>query len=136
MKKLLEKTDFVSHYWVEAKNLLIQEWHNIESKMAAEDYKEGMQSFMALAEQYQAKQVLVDTFQLRFLVSPELQAWVDQEISAKASKIIDRIAFLLPSDLFEQVSIQQTMEEDAGRTYKAVEYFDEYETAENWLMGT
>lgn len=134
MKELVEKTEFVNHHYAKDQNMLIQEWRNMEGKMEAEDYQEAMQKFMTLVEQYQAKKVLVDALQMRFLVTPELQAWVDKELSSKASKIIDKMAFLLPSDLFEQVSIQQTVEEEAGQDYKALEYFDDYDKAEAWLM--
>lgn len=135
MKVEVAKTAFAVHYIDEAESRLEQYWTNPNATMSEEEYKVDMFNYLKFVEQYQIKHALIDTRLFGFTITPEVQEWVDKVIAVKANKIVQKIAFLLPSDIFEQVSIQQTMEEQNGQVYGGVAYFETIEEAIKWLKS-
>lgn len=135
MIKLVE-TSFAAHYINEEQSLLEQCWINPDSKMNIEEYKVDMLHYLQIVKKYQIRFALIDTRQFGFTISPETQDWIDKTIAIEANQIVKKIAFLLPHDLIEQLSIEQTMDEEEGTKYNAIQYFEDKQKAINWLLSS
>jgi len=134
MKKEIAKTCYAVHYLDEELSLLEQLWTNPNETMTTEDYKSDMLNYLTFVEQYQIRRALINTQQFGYIISPEMQEWVDKTIAVRTNKIVKNIAFVLPHDIFEQISIQQTMDEKEGSRYVQVAYFKNDTEAFDWLM--
>lgn len=122
--------------YVDAENsILIQTWKNNEKAMQNIDYQEEMQNYLMLVEREQAEKALIDLKEFYFTIPIELQEWVDENIASKANKIVRKIAFIMPEDMIEELSVKLTMEEDEGGNYEGVAYFGEEDKALHWLLG-
>jgi len=134
MKKEVSKTEYAIHYIDEEKSLLEQCWTNQEGNMSVEDYKIDMFNYLKFVEKYNIKNALINTELFGFSITPDIQEWIDKNIAVKANCIVKKIAFVLPSDIFAQVSIQQTMDEKEGVKYQNVNYFENINDAEKWIL--
>ncbi len=135
MKKEVTKTEYAIHYVNEELSILEQHWTNHENKMTTDEYKVDMFNYLKFVEKYQIQNALINTFEFGFTIIPDIQEWIDTNIAEKANKIVKKIAFVLPTDIFTQVSIQQTMEENEGGKYQNINYFDKIEDAYKWLIA-
>lgn len=136
--EIIEQGDFATHYWVADKKLLRQTWTNEQGLMSNEEFKQVMLHYLALYDEHDIKFVLVDSRQINFPVGEELQEWVNQNIMATVSSRVNKLAFLVPEDLFSQISIEQTIEgyeKDNAQNEQAIipRYFDKENEAFDWL---
>lgn len=135
MDREVKKTQFATHYIDSENSLITQVWTNENREMTTEQYKTDMLNFLKLVQIYKPKNALVDSFHLNYLINPEVQRWVDKEIGSKATRYLRNVAFILPDNIFQQVSIEQTMQEQAGQYYANIQYFNNKEEALNWLLN-
>lgn len=132
MKLLLEEK-FSKAYRDEVNNII--EWHWADKgNMTVEEYKNEMLIFKSLVLEQKALKVLVDTRTFALVIIPELQEWIDNNVSMEINKIVQKLAFVLPTDIFTQISIQQTIQEEEGQKYNSISYFDTIEEAKSWLI--
>lgn len=130
-KKELYKSKFSTvTYYVEQK-LMEQKWHNNGRDMTDDDYKLEMQHFLTNFHP-KADKFLVDSTGLNLIVNTELQQWVGQRIASKLIDKVNKAAFLVPSDIFEEVSIEQANVANPAAVDKT-EYFDSAVEAMQWL---
>ena len=130
--KELQKTKFTSLLLNEEYKYLVQSWRNLNEAMNEEDYKENMLLYRDEVENCKIEKALIDTRQINFTVTVNLQKWVDSEIAKFTTKYIKYIAFVMPENLVQQISIEQTMDEKEGRKV-TTRYFDYIQKAEDWL---
>ena len=133
MKELV-KLKYATYYLDIENSILKEHWTNENEMMNLDDFKSTIIHFRDFINQYHLKNALVDTRKFGFVINPELQIWVDNEIMSKINHKMKKIAFLLPNDIFEQISIEQTVEEDSflkGSDY--LKKFDDLDTAYTWL---
>ncbi len=98
-----------------------------------EEYKEDILKWASIVEAKCPVNQLVDERNMRFLITPDLQIWINKNIIATAIKHgLRKVAFLVSEELFSQVSIEQAMEENTNSLLK-VRYFDKRENALEWL---
>ena len=77
---------------------------------------------------------LVDERNMRFIIIPELQNWINKVLIMPAIEAgLRKVAFLLPEELFAQISVEQTMDENDSRLLK-VKYFETEEEAQEGLI--
>ncbi|MCS7019318.1 MAG: hypothetical protein RMJ87_09395 [Cytophagales bacterium] len=104
-----------------------------DERMADEDFKFNMTAYAGFCETYQPQRLLLDLRHLRFTIGPELQEWTAKEIAPRTMSL-KRIAIVVSSDIFAQVSLEQLMEEDGiADKYDAPRYFDTVQQAKQWL---
>jgi len=83
---------------------------------------------------YKPKSLLIDTQKFFFTISPDVQDWSNREVLPKVlATDVKRIALLISSDLFAQVSIEQQME-DNPEALNLIRYFENYEQARRWCL--
>lgn len=80
---------------------------------------------------------LVDTADLGFVVAPETQEWADTTMFPRIIAAgVKYIAFVLSSNIFSQISVEQLMEEKNVKTANfEIQNFGSVEDAENWLKS-
>jgi len=108
-------------------------WLEKTAKMKDADFRELLVVYLEQVKRLQPACVLVDTRNFMFTVGVETQEWVDREINQYVGQNgVKRLAFLTSSDIFAQVSIEQTLEEYHAASLQP-HFFDNYELAISWL---
>ena len=134
LETIILETAFAKYFLHDDHNILEQCWTNSEAKMSSEAYKEDMWNYLKCVKEHQTSLALIDLKQFNFSIEPELQQWVDTNIAVESNKIVKKIAFVMPSDFVESLSVEQTMEENEGAQHDGISYFDNREEALNWLL--
>lgn len=135
MKKQIASNRFAQYYFETETGLLEQVWTNKMALMTVPEYKTESLFFKKLIQDNQYKFVLADLVDFNFIIVPELQDWVDQNITMQIAQIIQKIAFVLPQDIFTVVAVEQTLDTEAGnREQKKIAHFADIESAKNWLL--
>jgi hypothetical protein len=132
--KLLAENDIVKVEFDEDKSLFQHTWNDKTRGMTNEEYK-SLVLFVneALQELPQVLYHLVDTSHFLFAIEPEIQEWASALVfPTVAERNGKKIAFLISSHLFAQVSIEQFTEENQIESIK-IKYFHTKEDALQWL---
>lgn len=133
MKKVLEAQN-TTIYWDE-ENSLIKVIRDVKDQsISDEDYQKDLLLWRDVILEHQPKFQLVDMRHNNYTISPEMQAWINGSLMAPARKAgMKKVAFLVSEDLFAQVSIEQSMEEEEGKQFQTF-YFEEENEAMEWLL--
>ncbi len=110
-----------------------QTWHNSNADMTDENYKQEMLIFVEKFNK-DAKKFLIDSIGINKVIPVGLQEWVGQNIASKLISQVEKAAFIVPEDIFEEVSIEQTNEEHAD-TIEKTRYFSSIDDATKWLVS-
>jgi len=109
-------------------------WKDSTAQMKDEQLKQELLHYVSYFH-LKPKGVLHNMQQFRFVVPPELQEWIDQNINSKALEVgIKKAAFVVAPELFAAVSVEQTMDEENGKQLTNG-FFDEETKAWNWLKS-
>lgn len=77
--------------------------------------------------------MIVNGLNFGFTISPELQSWIDLEITpGYISAGLDKMAIILPATIFAQVSVEQLIDEE-NTSQISTNYFDNEEDAFKWI---
>lgn len=137
MKVEFFKTTFATYFLYEQGNILEQLWTNPEGEMFEDNYKEDMLNYLKFVEEKNIRLALINLKSFFFTITNNLQEWVDKHITAKAGKNIQKIAFIMPSDMIESLSVELTMDEEEAKKNKTmlISYFDDVKEAVKWLLN-
>ncbi|OQX97388.1 MAG: hypothetical protein B6I24_09035 [Bacteroidetes bacterium 4572_128] len=91
MRKKLKETKFVKYYGDLEKSLLEQIWENKDGNMTDDDYKKEMRNYLYFVSNYNFKFSLIDTRLFNYIITPEIQEWVDKKISIITKNIVKKI---------------------------------------------
>ena len=131
MKKFQSKIQSIEHD--SNKNLVTQTWTNQSKQLNADGFKSEMLELAKVFDQTQPEKVVIDMRNFFFAVVPELQNWVNDNVNSKLAKMENtKTAYIVSSDLFTKVSVEQTLDENAGVDMDK-KFFDDYNNAKAWL---
>ncbi len=100
--------------------------------MTEEQYKAQIINWQKINTKYRPEKILVDNSAFDFIIRPDLQSWVSDNLLKKSENIgIRKIAFILSPNIFTNVSIRQAMEEE--NLLIQFKFFDNIEQARQWL---
>ena len=99
-----------------------------------EELKQELKKYTNLIQKYHPKKTLWDLRELQFVISPELQTWIDNEISPIELQIIQKQALLMPHDYVTNLSIDQLQEEENSNKIPTL-MTDKEEEIITWLLG-
>ena len=117
-------------------SMMIYQWYETSEQLTDLEYKNEMKKNAEEFEKYKPTKSLVDLRSFLFTISPEVQEWTDMTIFPRFIEAgLKRIAFIVSSDLFAQVSVEQMLEENTAITSFQSRYFDHYFQARNWLTA-
>jgi hypothetical protein len=133
MRKQVYHSKYVSYEFDEKNSILIETWTSEHLSNAI--FKEEQMHKKELLETYRPTHILDDISQTDFSIDPELQEWTEQLFVPVFAEIgVTKYAIVLPTSLFGQVSMEQTVDE-VKEQHDGIEfkYFDSEPEAENWL---
>lgn len=107
----------------------------VPAYISDEEYKKEVEKWSLLYIRYKPVKQIVDMRENFYLITPEMQKWLNENLLAPAYKAgMRRVAFILSADAFAQTSIEQTMDENFGKTFQ-VSYFTCLNEAWQWLTN-
>ncbi len=87
-----------------------------------------------MIEKFLPKKILVQTQNLEFYVSPDLQVIVNDILLPVYEKAkIQKLAFVMSEDIILKMSIEQTVQENIIKHFFETKYFHNFQDALNWL---
>ena len=108
-------------------------WKNDHYNMTDEEYRDEVKSLIELVQEKKPKRMLGDMKNFTFPIDPETQIWLNENLFETYIKQgIDKLALILSNDLFSQISIEQTVEEEATFAFET-KYFNNLDEAYSWL---
>ena len=130
---ILKEHKYYTIEFEEAKNIIKVVWKEASENMTRTDFKEQQIIQTDCIIEKKSKLLFIDGRNFRFLVSPDLQEWTNNEQIPRALKVgLKKTAIILPKELFSQVSVEQTMEEEKAKSFET-NYFDDEQKARTWL---
>jgi hypothetical protein len=109
-------------------------------EMSEKEYKYDLEEYYKLLVRHQPLRTLSDMTFFYFTIAPDVQAWVNElfaklpnEVSPQAHA---RSAIVMSTDIFAQVSLEQTLEDSTITTQAPnLRHFPNREEAVSWLMA-
>ncbi len=120
----------------EEKSLILNTWTDATADLDDDTLKDDFQRYMTeVIEECKPRLIFHDVTDFQFSIVPELQTWIDAQVNMPAIELgLERVAFVVSTDIFAQVSIEQTMEENQ-RQELVTQYFDNRKEAIAWLIS-
>lgn len=120
--------------WADKERCLIETVRTPDTEVISEEeYKADVLEWSRIVQEYCPKFQLVDERNFHFVLEPSLQQWLNVSLVGPAIRAgMQKVAFVVTSDIFAQISIEQAMEEASGSPLE-IRYFEDYDEARNWL---
>lgn len=132
--EMLRSSKFIDIEFDSIKKMYKITWKSTTEDMTDEEFKEEMLAYSNFFD-LGGHHVLHDMVNMNFSIVPELQEWLDKNINTKGVKAgVQNAAFILSSDIFSSVSVQQTNEELNAKKIP-MQYFDDEAEAKKWLLN-
>jgi len=128
----LYDTDKITIAYDAASNTLITRW-SMPADVDLDLYKAEFVRYRDYILEKRPDKIFADTIDNQIVITPNLQDWINGVVSGAYRDVgLKKLAVLLSQDFYAALSIQQTIEDDAGATYKTV-FFDDRDKAFQWL---
>lgn len=133
MEKIAEYANTRIWYHAEQRFMKCERYCRADEFIWDEDYRAQMMRFVEIVREKLPLVILMDLREFFYPVTPEQQAWINQEvIPAMLSAGVCKGAFLLPADIVAALSVEQIYDrEEANRL--PVRMFDDLQRALKWL---
>jgi len=120
--------DYISIRYDKANHVVVLEWI---IPPTSDEFREGLNSLLAAMEHFKTGKIITDVGHLG-TIHPDNQRWAATEWLQSALKIgYSHIAIIMPSDIFTQMSVEDTMSQVDSPLPSA--YFDNMEKAIEWI---
>jgi hypothetical protein len=118
----------------EAQGIFESSWQNSQ-ELTSTIFKKEMLVYVELVKKYKPTQYLVDDHDNKFVISIELQDWVNEYIFPHTMhEAVKKFALVVPQEIFAQISLEQTIETGEENIKKIpTQYFSNREAAMQWL---
>ena len=99
-----------------------------------QEYKNEILKWVQVIEAEKPVYQLVDGRNMRYLIMPELQVWVNETLIQPSIQVgLRRVAFITSKDIFATTSLKQMVNRIKNPLIK-VGYFENEEEARTWLF--
>jgi hypothetical protein len=142
MLQLIAELAYSEYYFDEEYKILKTKWKAETKNMVNDDqYKDVIIFWLGLARELKPDFVLINSLDLNYPVSPDLQDWVNREVfkmGHEANQYSKKVALILPTDFIAMLSTQQ-LTADTETTAKkeghqtVFNFFDNEEEALDWI---
>jgi hypothetical protein len=130
---LLESRRYVLIEYYAELSLLQYHWQATNVQMTENEYKAEMLHILYLFRQYRVQNVILDALESKFVITIQLQEWVNKNIIATAAaEGLKRVLVILSQDLISNLSMEQMFEEDPNKTFHT-HYCPSVAEAQKWL---
>lgn len=114
--------------------LITAVWKPASGHMTDDDFRFVNQTYLKTSQEKKVRLIEIDTRNMRFIIHPDLQAWVRESIVVPmVDNGAQKLAIIVGEDLIVQLSIEQTMEET--ESIFQTRYFSNQESARKWLLS-
>lgn len=114
--------------------LITAVWKPASEHMTDDDFRFVNQTYLKTSQEKKVRLIEIDTRNMRFIIHPDLQAWVRESIVVPmVDNGAQKLAIIVGEDLIVQLSIEQTMEET--ESIFQTRYFSNQESARKWLLS-
>lgn len=128
------KSKFMEVIFHKEKATIEFSWSNETVTLTDNGFREELEQQVRSVEHYKPSNVLIDTTEFIFPISPDTQAWVDAEIyPAWARAGVSKMGFLMSPELISQLSIQQAVDENSQKELQSG-FFETKEEALAWFQ--
>ena len=106
-------------------------------RMENEDvFRRGLLKSLEVMEQCNPDKMLWDLRELKFVIYPDFERWIDENINAREVELgIVREAFVMPSDFNIEHGVAEAMDNEHGSQLKTANFLTR-EQAMDWLKET
>jgi hypothetical protein len=130
---LLESRKYVLIEYYAELSLMQYHWQAANAQMTENEYKAEMLHILHLFRQYRVQNVILDALESKFVITIQLQEWVNKNIIAvAAAEGLKRVLIILSQDLIPNLSMEQMFEEDPHKTFHT-HYCPTVADAQKWL---
>lgn len=131
--KNLRESSFIDIKFDETKKVFQLTWKPETENMDEDDFKNEMIEYSKFFD-LDGEHVLHRMEDMKYTIAPDLQKWLDDNINKKGiDKGIKNAAFIVSTDLFTSVSVQQA-NESLNAQKIPMQYFDDEDKALKWLL--
>ncbi|EAY27453.1 hypothetical protein [Microscilla marina] len=132
MEKLYE-SEFVSHFIVKEESLLKSTWKGDTATMNADQFTAECKEQIHLFAANNASKLYSDSRNFNYPISPEQQAWLDNELLPQLITAgIAKWALIYPEEFIAQLSVNQLLEEENSQSVN-IRFFSSETEAIEWL---
>lgn len=131
---LFFENEFISLYWDSTLQIVKAVWTEKTATMHDEEFKTCIKAIWNGVGEYKPKGFVGDTRNFLFSIHPALQQWYGTNIVGVFGNGTNRIGMIMSEHLIEQLSIEQTIEEDKT-TGVITQYFDNEANAIKWASS-
>jgi hypothetical protein len=132
---LLESRKYVLIEYYADLSLLQYHWQAANAEMSEDEYKSEMLHILTLFRAYQVQNVILDALESKFVITIQLQEWVNKNIIAvAAAEGLKRVLVILSQELIPNLSMEQMFEEDPNQTFHT-HYCPSIAEAQAWLKS-
>ncbi len=126
------ENELITMWYEEGNNLYVEKWKPTTEDMSEEQWKEMRLKTLELFVQYRANKILALSEEFYFVITPDLQEWLAENITKKAGQFVTKVAITVPTEIVAELSVEQLMEEmETGELN--TKYFDSEQEAREWL---
>ncbi|MCU0446610.1 MAG: hypothetical protein MUE85_17015 [Microscillaceae bacterium] len=107
-----------------------------QASLQGQEFMNYLEKWCDLIESNQPRGFLVDSRKGHVVMTPDIQEWHDHTIvPCYINAGVKKVAFILPEDIFEATSVEQTFEEAQASHDLQTQFFDDIDEARIWLYG-
>ncbi len=131
---ILLQTPFVDVH-LEVENKLFKLiWKKATANMSLDQFQNVMTRYAKELDQ-RGTCVLHEMSQMEFIITPELQDWIDKNINKKAISVgIFKAAIVVSTEIFTSISVQQSLSKENAKNAN-IAYFDNVTKAKEWILS-
>jgi hypothetical protein len=108
-------------------------WTPESGDLTDEDYRAHVEIYLQTIQKFHFEKVLIDTTNFLYIIPPDTQDWLNQYIFPLTIEAgLKRMAILLSSDFYAQLSVELAMEENPSLGFSN-KFFEDTNTALEWL---
>lgn len=129
-------TRFQQFTFSEPESCLCIEWQPQTATMTEEQYKQEQLQTLEFVLKYQPKNLLINSRQLQFIITPDLQDWTNAHLVNPCIEAgVEKFAFVMPEGIIAQVAIHQAIDDNPVQKSRTA-FFSDKEQAFQWLQAS
>jgi len=133
MKKLYESDYLIIKYYTSTRLIKVEIKLDSE-KMTESIFKKESLIWAKFLTEYKAERMLVDGRNFRFIITPELQIWINENLMQVGVQVgLRKYANVIPQALFVAVSVEQLTPKNTPKDFR-VKLTPNFDEAYSWII--
>lgn len=134
MEKVYE-SDYFKILVDDTNRLVVFSYTEASNNMNEEEYITDLKKYIDVVKQHKPLRAFGDMRKFAYTIVPDTQKWINNNLFKVYHEIgFEKAALILGSDIFSEISVEQTIEEDESGKFET-RYFDSDSLAKQWLLS-